>query len=115
MPRPPIRVAHPHVRSDPDKFGGSPYIEGTGVLVRRLWAWHRGGTTLETLLRRYPQVGPAKILDALSFAWDNAEFVDDDLSREQRLLQREKTPRVGLRPMSQQVLPFAQDDEGETS
>lgn len=114
MSRPPIRVAHPHVRSEPSKFGGSPHIVGSGVLVRRLWVWHRGGTSLETLIRRYPQLGPAKILDALAFAWDNQDLVEDDLGREQRMLASEDgkpSDHVGLRPMAQQYLPFGTDAE----
>jgi uncharacterized protein (DUF433 family) len=108
MSRPPVRIAHPHVRCEPSKFGGSPYIAGSGVLVRRLWAWHQGGTSLETLIRRYPQLGPARILDALAFAWDNQDLIEEDLAREQRLLatEKRKTDHVGLRPMAQQVLPF---------
>jgi uncharacterized protein (DUF433 family) len=116
MSRPPIRVVHPHVRSEPSKFGGSPYVVGTGVLVRRLWTWHRGGTSLETLIRRYPQLGPAKILDALAFAWDNQDLIEDDLAREQRMLAKEGTKheQVGLRPMSQQLLPFGSAQDKET-
>ncbi|HQP38267.1 MAG TPA: DUF433 domain-containing protein [Polyangiaceae bacterium] len=115
MSRPPIRVAHPHVRCDPSKFGGSPHIVGTGVLVRRLWAWHRGGSSLETLIRRYPQLGPAKVLDALAFAWDNQDVVEDDLAREQRMLAKEKPRKeqIGLRPMAQQLLPFSVDGGSE--
>jgi uncharacterized protein (DUF433 family) len=94
------------VRCEPGKFGGSPHVVGTGVLVRRLWAWHRGGTSLETLIRRYPQLGPAKILDALAFAWDNEDLIEHDLAREQRMLATEKPAPVGLRPMAQQLLPF---------
>jgi uncharacterized protein (DUF433 family) len=118
MSRPPIRVVHPHVRSEPSKFGGSPYVVGSGVLVRRLWTWHRGGTSLETLIRRYPQLGPAKILDALAFAWDNQDLIEDDLAREQTMLAKEdgkgKREKVGLRPMSQQQLPFGSSDDEET-
>ncbi len=85
------------------------------MLIRRLWAWHRGGTSLETLIRRYPQVGAGKILDALSFAWDNQDFVEDDLAREQRLLANENRHPVGLRPMAQQILPFELNAENDKS
>jgi hypothetical protein len=61
---------------------------------------------LRTLLRRYPKLGPGKILDALSFAWDNQDLVEYDLAHEQRLIAKEKLPAVGLRPMAQQLLPF---------
>jgi len=84
---PPVRVAHPHVTTDDD---GSPVVGGTRVPVRRLYAWHRQGTTVETLLRRYPQVGPARLLDALSFAYDNLELITADLEREYEALAREQ-------------------------
>lgn len=102
-----IRVAHPHVRMDPDVLSGSPYIAGSRVPVRRLWAWHRGGTSIETLLKRYPQLGPARVLDALAFAYDNRELVEADLDTERELLAKtDQTPPPGLRPMEQQRLPL---------
>jgi uncharacterized protein (DUF433 family) len=106
-PLPPVRLHHPHVVCDPAVLGGSPIIAGSRVPVRRLWAWHRGGTSIETLLRRYPQLGPARVLDALAFAYDNQELVDEDLSRERALLEQQATPPPpGLRPLAQQPLPL---------
>jgi uncharacterized protein (DUF433 family) len=61
--------------------------------VRRLWAWHRGGSAIETLFRRYSNLGPAKVLDALSFAYDNPELIEADLEREQRLFDERGGPR----------------------
>src|SRR5215831_9981046 len=86
---PVIRVPHPHVRVDASVLGGSPHVIGSRVPVRRLWAWHRGGAAVETLVKRYPQLGPAKILDALSFAYDNQDLIDADLAREHALLDRQ--------------------------
>jgi uncharacterized protein (DUF433 family) len=87
---PPVRIAHPHVVIGED---GSPVVVGTRVPVRRLFAWHRQGTAVETLLKRYPQLGPARVLDALAFAYDNIELVLYDLDRERALLELEqKTP-----------------------
>jgi hypothetical protein len=45
---------------------------------------------VETLLKRYPQLGPNRLLDALSFAYDNLDLVLADLDRERALLEREK-------------------------
>ena len=102
-----VRVQHPHVRVEPEVLGGSPHIVGTRIPVRRLWAWHQGGTTIETLLKRYPQLGPARVLDALAFAYDNQELVEEDLAHEQALLAQSTAPRpLGLRPMAQQALPL---------
>src|SRR5262252_4946291 len=87
---PRIRVPHPHVRVDASVLGGSPHVVGSRVPVRRLWAWHRGGAAVETLVKRYPNLGPARILDALAFAYD-----------------KQGGPSVGARPLSQLDLPFA--------
>lgn len=109
MSQPKIWFAHPHVRVDPEVLGGSPYIDGSRVPVRRLWAWHQGGVTVETLLRRYPQLSPAKVLDGLAFAYDNQEQIEADLARERELLK----PGMGGQGPSEQQRLFA-DEPGAT-
>ncbi|HVY47619.1 MAG TPA: DUF433 domain-containing protein, partial [Minicystis sp.] len=105
-PLPRIRVPHPHVRCDITVLAGSPHVTGSRVPVRRLWIWHRGGASVETLLKRYPNLGPARILDALSFAYDNQELVEADIAREQALFERSGGPSPGARPLAQLALPF---------
>src|SRR5690349_19368162 len=104
LPR--IRVPHPHVRVDASVLGGSPHVNGSRVPVRRLWAWHRGGAAVETLVKRYPNLGPARILDALAFAYDNQDLIEADLEREQSLFAASGSSIVGARPLSQMTLPF---------
>ena len=87
---PKVRIPHPHVIVEDDVAEGSPTVEGTRVPVRRLFSWHRQGTTVETLLRRYPQLGPARILDALAFAYDNLDLITADLIREREALAKEQ-------------------------
>lgn len=86
MVLPRIRVPHPHVRIEPAVLGGSPHVAGSRIPVRRLWAWHRGGATPESLVKRYPNLGPARIFDALAFAYDNADLIEADLAQEDALL-----------------------------
>jgi uncharacterized protein (DUF433 family) len=109
-PLPRVMVPHPHVRIDANTLSGSPHVVGTKVPVRRLWAWHRGGTAVETLMRRYPNLSPGKILDALAFAYDNVDLIQADLEREQKLFEEKGKPDPFARPLSQLALPFAQDD-----
>jgi len=106
-------VPHPHVRCDSRLLGGSPHVEGSRVPVRRLWAWHRSGVSIDTLLKRYPRLGPARVLDALSFAYDNREVVEADLAREMAAFDAAGQPPIGLRPMAQQAFSFmAEQDAG---
>lgn len=91
---PSVRVSHPHVDVRPELLAGSPVVRGTQVPVRRLWAWHRKGVTVETLIKRYPSLGPARVLGALSFAYDNEDLINADLAREQALLNAEEAEKV---------------------
>jgi uncharacterized protein (DUF433 family) len=104
MSLPPVRVPHPHVEVRPDLLDGSPCVRGARVPVRRLWSWHRRGITVETLLKRYPSLGPARVLDALSFAHDNQDLIEADLAREHALLGPQADAVPGA--MNQEKLPF---------
>jgi uncharacterized protein (DUF433 family) len=98
-------VPHPYVRIEQDVLGGSPYIDGSRVPVRRLWAWHQSGVAIETLMRRYPQLGPARVLAALAFAYDNLDLIEDDLAHERELLGQPQSPlRASRVPPEQQRL-----------
>jgi uncharacterized protein (DUF433 family) len=107
MSLPIVLVPHPHVRVDAKTLGGSPYVAGSRVLVRRLFAFYKNGTRIETILRRYPQLEPAKIFDALAFALDNPEVIEADLEREREMLERSgaRAPRGG-QSSDQIELPF---------
>lgn len=91
-PLPPVRVVHPHVEVRTDLLDGSPCIRGTRVPVRRLWSWFSRSISAETLIKRYPSLGPAKVLDALAFAFDNPELVEADLARERAMMGPSWTP-----------------------
>ena len=89
---PSIATSHPHVLLDARVLDGSPIVRGTRVPVRRLWAWFQKGVTVEALIKRYPSLGPARILSALAFACDNRELMTADLAREQALLEGDRVP-----------------------
>lgn len=109
MTLPVILVPHPHVRVDKNVLGGSPYVAGSRVPVRRLWAFYRNGTSVDRILKRYPQLGPAKLFDALAFALDNQEVVEADLAREESLLLTRDAPSR-RRESAQIELPFSASD-----
>ncbi len=109
-PLPRVLVPHPHVRCDSRWPKGSPHVEGSRVPVRRLWAWHRAGVPIDKLLRRYPKLGPAKVLDALAFAYDNLAVVEADLEREMAAFKSAGKAPLGIRPMAQQLLAFMDEE-----
>lgn len=99
-----VLIPHPHVRVDRTILGGSPFVVGSRVPVRRLWGFYKNGATVEVLIKRYPRLGPAKILDALAFAFDNREVIEQDLEHEQQLL-----AQMSDAPPPQLDLPFDEE------
>lgn len=65
-------IAHPHVTLWNGRWG---VLTQTGQVVPalRIYLWHRKGATFETLFKRYPGLGPAKVLSAVAFAYDNPD------------------------------------------
>jgi uncharacterized protein (DUF433 family) len=106
MTLPIVLVPHPHVRVDPNVLSGSPHVAGSRVPVRRLYAFFAGGSRVETILKRYPQLGPAKVFDALAFALDNPEVIEADLARERALLEQAEGGSKATGPKAQISLPF---------
>jgi uncharacterized protein (DUF433 family) len=102
-----VLVPHPHVRVDKKILGGSPHVAGSRVPVRRLYAFYRSGTSIEKILKRYPQLSPAKVFDALAFALDNPEVLEADMEREADLISERELRRPKRLPGLRQVeLPF---------
>lgn len=115
-----VLVPHPHVRVDKKVLAGSPHVAGSRVPVRRLYAFYRSGTPIEKILKRYPQLSPAKVFDALAFALDNPEVLEADMAHEAELLDQKNSRRPKRLPGLRQVeLPFmggsANDDETDLS
>lgn len=88
-------------------LGGSPFVAGSRVPVRRLLAFYRSGATIEQLIKRFPHLSPAKVFDALAFALDNPEVMDADMANEADMLKR-VTRKSPARPhgAEQMDLPF---------
>ena len=87
-----VLIPHPHVRVDRNVLGGSPYVVGSRVPVRRLWSFYRNGASVEILVKRYPRLGAGKIFDALAFAFDNREVIERDIENETLLLAQHELP-----------------------
>jgi hypothetical protein len=83
--------------------------------VRRLYGFYRNGTPVERLLKRYPQLEPAKVFDALAFALDNPEVIEADIAREAELLaDRQQSSAMPTGGSAKQIeLPFSLEAAAE--
>ncbi len=83
-----VLIPHPHVGIVAAVLDGSPHVRGTRIPVRRLFAFYKSGVRVEEICKRYPQIGPAKVFDALAFALDNPEVMAADQAREDATLEK---------------------------
>ena len=113
QPLPMVLVPHPHVRVDGGVLHGSPYVVGTRVLVRRLFAFYKSGASIEQIVRRYPQLGPAKVFDALAFAIDNEDVITADFIREENLVGNARPSEKDSRPSPSSLLNVNNSSSGE--
>jgi uncharacterized protein (DUF433 family) len=58
------------------------------VCVHRLFAWLEGGTTVEVLLKRYPNVSKGQLFCALGFAYDHLGLMQHWIQEERAALAR---------------------------
>ena len=113
-PLPVVLIPHPHVRVDPTILGGSPHVTGSRVPVRRIFSFYLEGAKVETIMRRFPQLGAAKVLDALAFALDNPEVIDSDNARETAILSDAGVKDPKNSPADRQMaLPFQHSTPSE--
>ena len=111
---PVVLIPHPHVRVDPAILGGSPHVSHSRVPVRRIFGFYRDGSKIETIMRRFPQLGAARVLDAIAFALDNPEVMEADTARESALLASAGVnPVRNSRAGSQMPLPFDSQEPKE--
>lgn len=111
---PVVLIPHPHVRVDRAVLGGSPHVSGSRVPVRRIFNFFRDGTKIETIMRRFPQLGAARVLDAIAFALDNPEVIEADTERESAILTSvgAKMPK-NSRAEAQMAFPFGEQEPAE--
>lgn len=79
-----VETPHPHVEMSPKLR--AHVVAGTRVPVRRLWSWHQKGVPVAVLIKRYPSIAPAKILDSLSWCHDNTAIIEQELEEERACL-----------------------------
>ncbi len=113
---PVVLIPHPHVRVDPAVLGGSPHVTNSRVPVRRIFGFYRDGSKVETIMRRFPQLGAARVLDAIAFALDNPEVMEADAARESAFLASAGVKAVrNSRAGSQMSLRFDDQDRKENA
>lgn len=60
--------------------GGRPIVAGTRIRVSVLLHDYRTGMTIEEIVQNYPHLSPADVHDALAYAYDHREEMEEELT-----------------------------------
>lgn len=75
------KIKHPYIVSIKTHCGGSPVIAGTKFPVRSVVFYVlRQGMTPEELTKEFSHLTLPQIYDALSYYYENMEYIDRELS-----------------------------------
>jgi uncharacterized protein (DUF433 family) len=79
------------------RCGGRAVIAGTRIRVSTILWCHRQGMTVEEIVEQYPHVRPADVHDALAYAFDHPDEIEDDLAADDEAAAQARWPG-GARP-----------------
>lgn len=89
--KPIAEVKHPYVHRKKGVCGGEPVIRGTRFPVRSVVVYVlRMGMTPEVMVRKWSELTPAKIYDALSYYHDHKKEIDRLIHENQEPVVRRK-------------------------
>ncbi len=74
-------ITHPYISKDPKIASGSPVISGTRLrIVDIVIEYDRLGMTPDEIIDAHPQISLEAVHDALSFYYENREFLDNQIT-----------------------------------
>lgn len=74
------KLDYRNVEKDPARCGGQPVVAGTRIRVATVLTCYRQGMRVEEIVQQYPSLKPADIHDALAFAYDHLDEIENDLA-----------------------------------
>jgi uncharacterized protein (DUF433 family) len=75
-----------------DRCGGRAVIVGTRIRVSIILMCYRPGMTVEEIVEHYPHLRPADVHDALAYAYDHPEEIEEDIASDDETAAQERWP-----------------------
>jgi uncharacterized protein (DUF433 family) len=73
------KVDFRNIERDPGRCAGQPTVAGTRIRVATILACYRQGMTVEEIVTQYVPLKPADVHDALAYAYDHLDEIEDNL------------------------------------
>jgi uncharacterized protein (DUF433 family) len=77
---PMARVDYRNIEKAEGRCGGRAVVAGTRIRVSIILGCYRQGMTVEEIVEQYPHLRPADVHDALAYAYDHPDEMENDLA-----------------------------------
>jgi len=75
-----LKLDYRNIEKDIARCGGQAIVVGTRIRVATILACYRQGMRVEEIVQQYPGLRPADVHDALAYAYDHLEEIENDLA-----------------------------------
>jgi len=92
-----LRLDYRNIEKDRARCGGQPVVVGTRVRVATILTCYRQGMRVEEIVQQYPGLRPADVHDALAYAHDHPDEIEDGLAADDEATVRARLgkPKAG--------------------
>lgn len=74
------KLDYRNIESNSARCGGQPVVVGTRIRVATILTCYRQGMRVEEIVQQYPGLRPADVHDALAYAYDHLDEIENDLA-----------------------------------
>jgi uncharacterized protein (DUF433 family) len=74
------KIDYRNIEKVPGVCGGRAVIAGTRIRVAIILGCTRMGMTVEEILQSYPHLRPSDVHDALAYAYEHPEEIEEDIA-----------------------------------
>ena len=84
-----------NIENDSARCGGQPVVAGTRIRVATILTCYRQGLRVEEIVQQYPGLRPADVHDALAYAYDHLEEIENGLSADDEAMVKARLDKGG--------------------
>jgi uncharacterized protein (DUF433 family) len=71
------KLDYRNIEVDLARCGGQPVVAGTRIRVATVLGCYRQGMSVEEIVQQYPQLRPSDVHDALAYAYDHSDAIEE--------------------------------------
>ncbi len=89
------KLDYRNIEKDVARCGGQPVVAGTRIRVATILTCYRQGMRIEEIVQQYPGLRPADVHDALAYAHDHLDEIEDSLTADDEAAVKSRLGKSG--------------------